>query len=263
MLPLHIFTIVLDGMPFLPMQLATFNRLQCDWTWHIVEGAARNVNCTSWCKTQYPRVSNDGSHEFIREMVNHPRIHVRWGPDWKGGKVEMCNAAIELIDEPCVLLECDADELWLPSQLDKIADILSTGSANCLYFFCRYFVGPNLVTSGENCYGNNPGEWLRAWRFIPGMTFSKHEPPVLRGVNERSQEHAFTRELTRDLGLVFDHWAYVFESQVAYKEKFYGYDNAVAHWSRLQIHPGPWPVKLRDFLPWVDDRAKAQPLHQP
>lgn len=263
---LHLLTIVLDGMPFLPMQLATFNRLQCDWTWHLVEGPAANVNCTSWCKPQEARLSRDGSHEFIKSLMDHPRVHVRWSHLWRGGKVEMCNAGIEHINEPCLLMEVDVDELWTAEQIECILDLFETvPDRNCARFFCQYLVGPNIVTVGENCYGNNPAEWLRAWRFQPGMKFRKHEPPELAGINEPvgGWEHPFSREDTRGLGYVFSHWAYVFESQVAYKEKFYGYFGAVNQWKRLQSHRGPWPVKLKDFLPWVDDRAQADLLHKP
>jgi len=261
---LHILTIVLDGMPFLPMQLATFNRLQCDWHWHIVEGPANNVNCTSWCKTQYPRISLDGSHEFINSLKNHPRCHVRWSNFWSGGKVEMCNAGIEHINAPGILLQVDADELWTADQIDDIVRLFHVfPKMDFAAFFCRYFVGTNIVTIGEDCYGNNPGEWLRAWRFEPGMKFLKHEPPVLLPGLARGFKNLWNRESTRREGLVFEHWAYAFESQLAYKEKFYGYSGAVAQWKQLQNHPGPWPVKLRDFLPWVDDRAQADLLHKP
>lgn len=254
-------------MPFLPMQLNTFNQLNCDWRWHIVEGAARNVNCTGWCKSQIPRLSNDGSHEFIESLRHHPRVHVRWQPDWKGGKVAMCNAAIEHISEPCVLMQVDVDELWQPWQMERIVQLFDQGpELNQMRFFCRYFVGLNIVTVGQDCYGNNPGEWLRAWRFVPERQpfFEKHEPPVLSSKRCGVMHGVcMDRDVTNEEGLIFDHWAYVFEKQLAYKQEFYGYPDALAHWSRLQMHPGPWPVKLRAFLPWVDDHAQADLLHKP
>jgi hypothetical protein len=256
---LHILTIVLDGMPFLPIQFTTFNRLACDWTWHIVEGAAANVHCTSWCRPQPPRLSRDGSHEFIGSLSTHPRVRSIAREWWPGGKVEMCNAGIEGITEPGLLLQVDMDELWSADQIDRIVDLFSRPprglSFSAARFFCRYFVGPNLVTLGEECYGNNPGEWLRAWRLAPGARFTQHEPPRFEGADEH-----LDRETTRGLGLVFDHYAYAFESQVAYKEQFYGYEGAVAHWRRLQAND-VWPARLREFLPWVDDRALATSLH--
>jgi len=42
---LDIVTIVLDGIPFLPIQLSNFNRINTndvDWHWHIVHGSAAN-----------------------------------------------------------------------------------------------------------------------------------------------------------------------------------------------------------------------------
>ena len=55
------FTIVLDGMPWLPMQLAMMQRLKCDWLWAVAEGVADNVADTGWCKKIPPRLSNDGT----------------------------------------------------------------------------------------------------------------------------------------------------------------------------------------------------------
>ena len=259
-LPLHILTIVLDGIPFLPMQLARLNNLKCDWHWHIVEGQAANVNCTAWCKPQRPRVSEDGSHEFLLTLRGHPRVSHSFSTFWNGGKLDMCNHAIEHIHEPCVLIQVDVDELWTTGQLDRIGRLLSPpGDIDSARFFCRYFVGPNIVTLGENCYGNKQGEWDRAWRFQPGMKFMTHEPPSL----STSSKHLQDREANRDIGLVFDHLSYVLESQVAYKEKFYGYSGAVDQWKRLQSNT-VWPVRrLKDFLPWVDDQAQANLLHKP
>lgn len=260
---LHIFTIVLDGMPFLPMQLNILNQLTCDWKWTIVEGAAANVHCTSWCKKQEPRFSNDGSHEFIVSLWNHPRVRVVGNKFWPRGKVEMCNAALAHINEPCALLQMDADELWTPEQMDRLPNILHDGKVLAARFFCRYLMGPNLATQGVNCYGNNAGEWLRLWNYSPGMRFRTHEPPVLVGsAGQPIAEHRIKdRHETEAMGFRFDHWAYVFERQVAYKEMFYGYGGAVQQWRALQQYAGPFPAVLKHFLPWVDAQAKVGPLH--
>lgn len=258
---LHILSIVLDGMPFLPMQLATFNRIDtalCDWRWHVVEGAAANRGSTAWCKPQAPRFSNDGSTELLRTWFDHPRIKIKGKQFWPGGKDEMVNEALKNITEPCVLLQVDVDELWTAEQLETIVGFFTAyDQIKCARFFCRYFVGPNIITTSENGYGNNPGEWLRAFRFEPGMRFLSHEPPSILGC----MEPYATREQTREVGLVFDHWSYVFEHQVAYKEKFYNYENAVEHWRRLQENTR-WPVALVNFLPWVGKNATADKLFQ-
>ena len=69
------FTIVLDGMPWLPMQLAMMQRLKCDWLWAVAEGVADNVADTGWCKKIPPRLSNDGTGGWLREISdNHPNV---------------------------------------------------------------------------------------------------------------------------------------------------------------------------------------------
>ncbi len=258
---LHIFTIVLDGMPFLPTLLSNFNRLppHIDWHWSVAEGAAMNVLDTRWCQAQAPRLSRDGTSEFLFGLCQHPRITVHQKPAWKG-KVEMCNTCLADFTKPGVLLECDADELWLSEQLVALTDLFETEPhINCARFFCRYFVGPNIVITSEHSYGNRPSEWLRAWRFKPSMRFATHEPPLLEGATNQCA----TRDDTRYLGLVFDHYAYAFEKTVGYKEWFYGYRDAVKHWRRLQAND-KWPVTdLHEYLPWVDKGVTADRLWTP
>lgn len=256
---LHIITIVLDGTPFITWHLPVFNQLNLDWTWHVVEGAADNKHCTAWCKPQEPRLSRDGTSEYLTAMAAaHPRIRLYRRQLWDG-KVSMFNTALAAIREPCILMEIDADELWTAEQLAGVVRLFDDMPEICrAEFYCRYFLGQNIITVGENCYGNNPGEWRRAWRFSPGDVFERHEPPVLR---QKTGPHYAMRELTRKRGLVFDHYAYAFESQVAYKEQFYGYSRAVEHWRRLQANQR-WPVNVKTFLPWVDERAQADALHK-
>jgi hypothetical protein len=252
---LHIFTIVLDGMPFLPTLFSNFNRLpsHIDWHWSVVEGAAMNVLDTRWCQPQKPRLSTDGTSQFLYGLSHHPRVTIHQQPMWKG-KVAMCNACLDDFTESGILLECDADELWLPHQLVELLALFEhRPHINCARFFCRYFVGPNIVITSEDSYGNRPTEWLRAWRFEPGMQFATHEPPVIAGV----KESCALRNVTRGVGLVFDHYAYAFEKTLVYKEQFYGYRDAVKHWRRLQQND-KWPIDdLHAFLPWVDKGVTA------
>jgi len=258
---LHIFTIVLDGMPFLPMQFANYNRLSAsvDWHWSICEGAAMNVNCTKWCRTQRPRLSDDGTTAFLNTLRNHPRVTVHQRAKWMG-KVDMVRTCLLDFKEPGIVLEADGDEIWLPYQLEMLLELFKQspgfGSA---HFFCRYFVGLNIVITSEHSYGNRPTEWARCWRWTPELRVMSHEPPIMIG----TMGECASREETRAAGLVFDHYSYAIESQVQYKQDFYGYREAVKHWRRLQQNK-TWPVyDLRAYLPWVDSGVTADLLWKP
>lgn len=243
---LHIITIVLDGMPFIKRHIGVFNSLKIPWQWHIVEGAASNTNCTSWCKPQPGRLSKDGTTEYLDQIAAHPNVHLYRNQLWDG-KVSMCNAPLKDITEECVLLEVDCDEFWTAQQLEALVEMFDKDrSKNYAMFWCRYFFGPHLVMESRNCYANNPDQdWKRAWRFNPGDKFNSHEPPHLS-----SESKPFLHRETEACGLVFDHHGYVLKEQVQFKEKFYGYKDAVKHWEKLQeVKCGS--VKLSDFLPWV------------
>jgi len=256
------FTLVLDGYRFLPHQFFTLSRLTIDWHWIIVHGAAANTGSTAWCKPQEPRLSVDGTTEFLKSLAGHPRITVIESAWWPGGKDQMCQAALDSIIEPTVLMQIDADELWTWSQLHNIyCEFWVQPEITCGRFDCGYMVGPNLRTVGRNCWGQNEGEFLRVWRFTPGQKM-RHEPPFLEGVNGPS-EFGMDNEYTRKRGYVFVHWAYAFEDQVAFKEKFYGYSGAVASWKKLQQYKGPFPTPLKPFFHWVNGNPMVDLLHKP
>lgn len=254
---LHLVTIVLNGEPYIERHLPVFQSLSIPWTWHIREGAAANTHCTKWCRRQQPGFSTDGTHEYLQTIKDWGNVEY-YGQTWWDGKVSMFNDVVKHITEPSVLMEVDSDEIWTKEQLEKIVQIFEARpEIGVMQFFCRYFVGPNLITVGENCYGNNSYEWLRAWRFVPGMLFDSHEPPVLAG----NRGNMLDRNSTRELGLVFDHFAYATEKQVAYKEIFYSYNGLLKDWKNLQ-NQKQFPVFLKHFLPQVRDNAQAIRLDQ-
>lgn len=241
-------------MPTLPALFFNFNQLKVDWTWSIIEGPANNIGCTGWCQRQSPRYSEDGTHEFLTMLLSHPRIKIRGKKMWTGGKLEMINEPLQNIREECVLLQCDADEIWQAWQLDRLVRIFEEDQASgSAQFVCRYFLGVNILSTTRHTYGNKPDEWLRAWRFTPGDKFTSHEPPTL---HQRNPGHRINPEWLEAEGLVFDHYSWAFPNHVQYKEQFYGYRNAFINWTKLQENKR-WPCKLKEFLPWVDDRATA------
>lgn len=250
---LIIFTIVKDGGEHIKRHLPEFEKMTCDWEWRIAEGSAANTRCTKWCQPQQPGLSRDGTTTYLNKISNHPCVKVFRKQLWDG-KVEQVNACIHLIPDQCVALQCDVDEYWSATQLEKILRIFEQKQELMrAYFFCRYFVGKNLITIGENCYGANRGEWLRAFRYYPGWTFSAHEPPIF-GSNRGP---FLTREQTRKLDLVFDHHSWDDEANVLAKLKFYGYgEENIEGWRRLQAHRH-FPVKLRHFFPWVDKQVEV------
>lgn len=248
---LHIVTIVLDGMPYITKHLDVFNDLSDKWHWCIVEGYAKPVKDTAWCKPLSPRYSQDGTSEYLEEIRKHPNVTVLRDPEWMG-KIEMVNAACWQFRGDGVLLQVDSDEIWKTYQIERMLTIFEEQpDLDRMDFKCKYYVGPNLVITSENTYGNHfDYEWRRAWRFWPGRSFLKHEPPVMTD----ESGNVMSQHLTEASGLVFDHYAYTTPDQVAFKQQYYGYEDALKHWNRLQSHK-EFPTKLKNFLPWVKDES--------
>lgn len=276
-LPVHFLTIVLNGDPFIRYHLDVFKQLPFKWHWHVVEGVAAQRHDSAWMLKYGGKVteglhrdglSHDGTTAYLDELLEaYPdqiTVYRKAEGGFWDGKLEMVNAPLEEIQEECLLWQIDADELWTPEQLIQARSLfLSDPSKTAAYYWCRFFVGEQLVVSTRNCYSQNPAyEWLRTWRYLPGDQWASHSPPVLARPDGSGNwrdvaaiaplRHAETERH----GLVFQHFAYTTEQQLAFKETYYGYAGALARWSRLQ-QQDRFPVLLRDHFPWVHDGTQV------
>ncbi len=268
-LPIHFFTIVLNGEPFIRHHIEEFRKLPFKWHWHIIEGVADLVKDTAWSLPGGGRItaelhqeglSNDGTSEYLNELARkYPQNVTIYrkaeGKFWEG-KLEMVDAPLENIKERCLLWQIDSDELWTAEQIAKTRELfIAHPEKTSAYFHCWYFVAPRKYVSSMNTWATYPEDWLRCWRFLPGMKWQSHEPPALMDSQGRNtgKLNPLARDETKSLGLTFQHFAYVTEAQVRFKEIYYGYNDAVEHWKRLCEAPGP--VNPADYLPWAKDDA--------
>jgi FkbM family methyltransferase len=274
-LPVHFFTIVLNGQPFIRYHIDVFKQLPFKWHWHIIEGVADLKHDTSWSLKLGGNITNeihhkgrskDGTTEYLDELaLLYPEnITVYRQPEgvfWDG-KREMVNAPLGNIHEECLLWQVDVDELWTLEQLCNGRQMfIEHPEKTAAFYWCWYFVGENLVISTRNCYTQNPQqEWLRTWRFKPGAVWAAHEPPILVEHLPDAQwrnvaaVNPFLHQETEARKLIFQHFAYVTPSQLRFKEQYYGYKNAVSQWVTLQKQD-KFPVLLRQYFPWVRDET--------
>jgi glycosyltransferase involved in cell wall biosynthesis len=281
-LPIHFFTIVLNGQPFIQYHLQVLNQLNCEWHWHIIEGVAALKHDTAWSVAAGGRIddalhnnglSNDGTTDYLDQLAQlYPDQITLYRPasgSFWDGKREMVNAPLSNIQSACLLWQIDADELWTVEQIEQTRQLfLAHPDKTAAFFWCVFFVGEDLVVSSRHCYSQNPCfEWLRVWRYQPGMVWAKHEPPTLvEPLPDGKQQdvakvNPFLHQETEAQGLLFQHFAYVTPEQLQFKHRYYGYQNAVRQWQQLQSEAN-FPVFLRDYFDWVEDetvvdRAKA------
>ncbi|MBX7138302.1 MAG: hypothetical protein K1X83_09985 [Oligoflexia bacterium] len=262
--PVHFFTIVLNGEPFIRHHIDEFERLKLPWHWHIIEGVASLVKDTSWSVQSGGVVSDtfhrnglstDGTTEYLDELKRrYPQnISIYRPPSGKfwDGKVEMCNAPIPAIQQEGLLWQLDSDELWTAEQIEKMAALFEANPDRTGAFCaCFYFVGPDRYVESLNAWSTLPQDWPRVWRFKPGMYWATHEPAILVDSQQRDvmRINPFSRDEMLEAGLAFQHYAYVTEEQLTFKERYYGYANALALWKKLQA--APTPLILDGYLPW-------------
>ncbi len=274
-LPIHFFTIVLNGEPFIRYHVDVLRELPFRWHWHVVEGVASLVHDTAWSVAGGGRVDDemhrgglsiDGTTAYLDEIaafepgrisLYRPRAGI-----WDG-KREMVSTPLANIREECLLWQLDVDELWTSEQISRMRDrFLEQPERTAAYYWCDYFVGPEAVVTTRYNYAQNPSvEWLRTWRFRPGDRWEAHEPPTLvrqRPSVDVGKARPFLQDETEHVGAVFQHYAYANEEQVRFKELYYGYTGALEGWRALQnaIEAGG-PVRLAEYLPWVQDDTLA------
>ena len=249
------FTLVLNGMPYIKDQFDILPHVFDEW--HIIEGATTPVKDTGWCKNIDERfytedkLSNDGTTEFIDKIVDNKKIFSHRKHDFWNGKLEMCQQIDHLIGGN-IVMQFDVDEIWSINILREVLDYAKTmEEADGMLFKCNYYVGPDLITFGENCYGNKGNEWCRLCKPKINSTWISHEPPRITNCTSfLSQAFTYKKNWT------FNHFAYALESQLQFKENFYGYTGAVNQWKRLQNHE-EFPANLNKFLPWVDNKVQV------
>ncbi|MEH2106292.1 FkbM family methyltransferase [Nostoc sp.] len=276
-LPIHFFTIVLNGQPFIQYHIEVFKHLPFKWHWHIIEGVADLKHDTGWSVKLGANISEemhkngrsyDGTTEYLDEVAQlYPtQVTIYRKPEgvfWDG-KREMVNAPLVNIKEECLLWQVDVDELWTLEQICTTREMfISNPEKTAAFYWCWCFVGEKLIISTRNCYTQNPQlEWLRTWRFKPGAFWAAHEPPVLveTSLDGEYQNVAvinpFLHQETEKIGLVFQHFAYVTAKQLQFKEQYYGYSNAAYEWQTLQ-ETTKFPVLLREYLSWVTDETRV------
>jgi glycosyltransferase involved in cell wall biosynthesis len=275
-LPIHFFTIVLNGQPFIRYHIDVFEALPFRWHWHIVEGVADLKHDTGWSLCNGGLISdeihcngrsNDGTTEYLDTLVDRypENITIYRKPEgifWDG-KREMVNEPLFNINEECLLWQIDADELWTVAQLCNARKMfINNPDKTAAFYWCWYFVGDEKIISTRNCYAQNPQqEWLRTWRYQPGSVWVAHEPPrleepLLTGQwRDIASVNPFLHQETESKGLVFQHFAYTTTEQLKFKEQYYGYPNAVSQWERLQQQTD-FPTLLRNYFTWVGDETE-------
>ncbi|WP_346291451.1 hypothetical protein [Sphaerothrix gracilis] len=272
-LPVHFFTIVLNGQPFIEYHIDIFQQLSFEWHWHIIEGVAAIKHCDSWSlkngghitdEMHFEGRSNDGTSEYLdklsQQYPNKITIYRKPKNVFWDGRIEMVSAPIPNIKQECLLWQIDVDELWTAEQIRTSRRLfLENPYKTAAYYWCHFFVGRNLVVSTRNCYSQNPNyEWLRTWRFKPGAAWKSHSPPRLFTKEEDGESkniaeiNPFLHEETEQNGLIFQHFAYVMPPQLTFKEHCYGYKDALKGWKLLQEETN-FPVKLSKYLSWVED----------
>jgi hypothetical protein len=246
------FTIVLNGMPFIQKQYDIIPQVFDEW--YIVEGATRPTHDTSWCSeisSEFftdEKLSVDGTTEFLNS-IQSDKIKIIRKYDFWDGKREMCNSFMDNV-ENCILMQFDSDEMWDVNILKEVLEYSEEhNDFDGMIFKCNYYMGPNIIKIGDGGYADNTYEWMRLWKIGERTVWESHEPPKIKGC-----VNLLSKSFTKDRGWIFDHYAYVNENQLKFKENFYGYKNAFQHWQSLQNHDN-FPCKASQFLPWVKDNT--------
>lgn len=242
------FTIIFNGLHHLLHNDFAVKMASMFDYWVIVEGAARNDGSTKWCKKILSKYHNNGSsidgtekylsnlfstNSNIGVLCNIATDKIMWD-----SKDEMINCAVQYIKQhltnDAFLWQIDCDEQWTSEAMDAAEKEL-TGDTGM--FLCNYYVGPNLIAKGGWGEGKSR-PYRRLWKW-KGQYFKSHEPPILEGGNGKEQL----------LSQRFNHYAYYYEKDVEFKDKYYGgHEGVYKRWLKLQDKT-IFPQQLNTLMP--------------
>lgn len=240
------YTIILNGLHHLTHQhYAEYLASTLDY-WIIIEGANHSGGSTSWChpvQARYHRngSSIDGTLPFLQELEkNYPSVRCHYAQGLWASKDAKINAAIDIVKtltDSCFLWEIDCDEQWTIEQMEYAEKELILQRGKTGVFLCDFYVGKNLLAKGE--WGEGKLEpYRRLWNW-QGEYYETHEPPRLAGGNGKEVL----------LSPRFNHYAYYFEEDVAFKDAFYGdHKGILDKWRQLQTET-QFPQPLSRLLP--------------
>jgi hypothetical protein len=236
-------TPLFNGLPFLTFHYPQFIKLKLPWEWHIVEGTAMAEHGHLGVEN-----STDGSFEYVRSLRHDKRVVFTRHVALKD-MTDAMNVPMVHVTEETLLFKLDHDEVWTTAQIETIHALFqSRPEKNHALFWCRYYIGPDIVVTTRNTWGNSSGEWPRAWRVKPGDRWASEVPPRIDG----QRINAFSQDETEAHGLVM-------EEQATAKEARYFQKGTLDGWRRLQANT-QWPCRLKDFFPWVQPETMADKL---
>lgn len=239
------FTIVLNGLHHLKHNDYYLRVLDMVDMWAVAEGACNNTGSTQWCNPMPEEYhhngrSIDGTIEFLMDLEsqNNNIVVVQSTGLWKN-KDSMVNAAVSKLPNNGTnhLWQIDVDEQWTKDKMKRAESILDYMGADCAEFFCNYEMGNGYRAIGS--WGEGKGlPYRRLWKW-KGQEFESHEPPVLSGGNGH----------TVLLPQRFNHYAYYFEKDVVFKDKWYGGHSGIyGGWKKIQSAKGN-DFKGNEILP--------------
>jgi glycosyltransferase involved in cell wall biosynthesis len=286
MLPIHFFTLVANGEPFIRYHEHVLAQLAVPWQWHIVEGlvtpsqnvAARIPSSLRAAAENHDRdCREDGTADYLDDLVRRKpdRVTLHRPPRdrfWNSAQA-MWNAPLAKIKHECLLWQIDAAELWTVAQIGAVHQMFAEDpSRTAALFWQTCFVGPEkIVSTRHNCAqdlarGEDPARQRdpararpRTWRFKPRDRWSAHEPPRLARrtgwISQRLADVAtinpFTQDETEAVGAAFQRFAYATEAQFCATVQARGLTDGVEKWHELQSHRGSG--LLSAYFPWVAD----------
>jgi hypothetical protein len=233
-IPRVAFTIILNGLHHL-MHKDYYKFIIDNFDlWVIAEGAVHSNGSTSWCKPMPDEYHNngrskDGTHEFLLNLANNPKVKVLTHNGLWHSKDHQVNTCIDTIKKQyneAFLWQIDCDEQWQLGDIQEAEKIMIQHNLDCASFPCKAWIGKNILATGEWGECINSG-YTRLWKW-KGQSFQKHEPPLLEGGNGNQAV----------VSIYFDHYNYYFEQDVEFKEKWYNHHLGIhKNWKLLQNKP--------------------------
>ena len=275
-LPVHFFTIVLNGEPFIRYHLDVFNELPFRWHWHVVEGAASLVHDTAWSVAAGGRLEDAcacirAQHDGTTGLSRRGR-RGRAGPCLRLSEARRVALGRETRDGLCAASEHPRGVPPVAGRRGRAVDrrqiARCTGCSSSSRIERRRTTGattssaPEAVLATRYNYAAESGPRVAADVAVPAgrpldraraAASRSTSAPRCRSSSRRSARSGTTRPRRRAPSSSTSRTRP--RSRSGSRRRTTATRGALDGWRRLRdaVKAADGPLRLADFFPWVDD----------
>jgi len=205
--------------------------------------------------------STDNTVQIIREFPDpENKIKLIESDGFWDGKTEMTNEWSKHMTGDYIWV-ISTDEFYFEEDVKKILNLLNTQIPDQVDFYANHFWGDfgHCIDEFTGASWGNDTPWERIFRHVRGAKWARHEPPWYLHPDGllTNQKRLITRDQTLNLGIKMNHYAFVSEKQINFKQRFYKNESYGPLWNEWKKNHNIPLIKGATTVKYEEDHPKV------